>query len=193
VKYALRFALVVTALAFVVGRGSGSAQTMPPATPNPPPAANPADVRSVDAIVVALYDVISGPAEKARDWQRFYSLFTAGGQLVATSRRPDGSKRIRVLTPQEYVTASTPGMARRGFFEHEIGRTGETFNGIAQVFSAYESRWTLADPQPFERGVNSIQLYTDGVRWYIVSVFWAGDDASHPIPERYLGKHDTGG
>jgi len=95
-----------------------------------------------------------------------------------------------VATPSP--PASAPVMARMGFFEREIGRTGESFNGIAQVFSAYESRYALADAQPFERGINSIQLYNDGTRWYIVSVFWAGADAANPVPERYLGKHDTG-
>jgi hypothetical protein len=171
------------------------AQTAPApvVAPTAIPPANPADVQSVDAIVAALYDVISGPGEKVRDWNRFYSLFNVGGRLIATGTRANGTKFIRVLTPVEYVTASAPAMARAGFFERETGRTGETYNGISQVFSAYESRNAPTDANPIESGINSIQLYNDGTRWYIVSVFWAGASNGAPVPQRYLGKHDTGG
>jgi hypothetical protein len=37
------------------------------------PKANPADVHSVNAILAALYDVISGPAGQPRDWTRMRS------------------------------------------------------------------------------------------------------------------------
>ena len=33
------------------------------------------DTTSPDAIIAALYDVISGPAGQARDWDRFRGLF----------------------------------------------------------------------------------------------------------------------
>ncbi|MFB3112623.1 MAG: hypothetical protein ACE10G_11370, partial [Gemmatimonadales bacterium] len=39
------------------------------------PPADPADVESVDAIVAAVYDVISGAAGQERDWDRMRSLF----------------------------------------------------------------------------------------------------------------------
>jgi len=193
-----RLMRVVSGLAAVVLVGFACAAVraqsspVPASTPSPIPAANPADVASADAIIAALYDVISGPGEKPRDWNRFYSLFTRGGRLIATGARADGRKFARTLTPEEYVTASAPVIARKGFFEREIGRTGETYNGISQIFSAYESRYSLADPAPFESGINSIQLYNDGTRWYIVSVFWAGASGGSPIPPKYLGKHDTG-
>jgi hypothetical protein len=38
------------------------------------PAANPADVNSMDAIIAAVYDVISGPAGKKRNWDRMRSF-----------------------------------------------------------------------------------------------------------------------
>ena len=53
-----------------------------------PPRANPADVASVDAIIAALYDVISGPAGQARDWTRFRSLFVPGARLIPTIHPP---------------------------------------------------------------------------------------------------------
>src|SRR5690242_10349671 len=62
-----------------------------------PPSANPADVTSPDAILAALYDVISGPAEKPRDWNRFRSLFLPGARLVPTGTDPKGGERARSI------------------------------------------------------------------------------------------------
>ena len=41
----------------------------------------------MDAVIAALYDVISGPAGKKRDWNRMRSLFIPEGRLIATARR----------------------------------------------------------------------------------------------------------
>ena len=48
--------------------------------------ADPADVESIDAIITAAYDVISGPAGKKRDWDRERSLFIPGARLIPTTR-----------------------------------------------------------------------------------------------------------
>ena len=37
-------------------------------------------------------------------------------------------------------------------------------SAIAHVFSTYESRRAAADPTPFQRGINGIQLLFDGHR-----------------------------
>ncbi|MFN2317997.1 MAG: hypothetical protein ABR551_10860 [Gemmatimonadales bacterium] len=148
--------------------------------------ANPADVASIDAIITALYDVISGPAGQARDWARFHTLFADGARLIPTAIRPDGSRVMMVWTPQEYVERAGVNLERNGFFEREIGRSTEEFGQIAHVFSAYDSKRTLADAEPFARGINSIQLRHDGTRWYVVTIFWDSERADNPIPSRYL-------
>lgn len=160
-----------------------AAQAAPAATTPP---ARPADVASVDAILAALYDVISGPAGQPRDWDRFRSLFVPGARLIPTGRRADGSHAMRVLTPEDYINTSGPLLERNGFFEREIGRTVEEFGGIVHAFSAYDSRRTSNDAEPFARGINSIQLVHDGARWWIVTVFWASEGPNQPLPERYL-------
>ncbi len=162
--------------------------TAPAVLPAQAPAARPADVASIDAILTALYDVISGPAGQARDWDRFYSLFADGARLIPTAIRPDGSRFMMVWTPQEYVERAGAGLERNGFFEKEIGRVTEEFGQIAHVFSAYDSKRTLADPEPFARGINSIQLRHDGTRWYVLTVFWDSERPDNPIPSRYLGR-----
>ncbi len=152
-----------------------------------PPPARSADVSSVDAILAALYDVISGPAGQKRDWDRFHSLFLPEhGRLINTGRSADGTVRYRVMTPADYVASSGPVLERDGFFETEIHRVQETFGNVTHAFSTYESRRTAADRTPFARGINSIQLFDDGTRWYVVTVFWDSERPDNPIPGRYL-------
>jgi hypothetical protein len=149
--------------------------------------ADPADVSSQDAIVAALYDVISGPAGQERDWDRFRSLFIPeNARLVATGVGPQGNPGYNVFTPDGYREAAS-GALLQGFFEVELGRVTEEFGNVAHVFSSYASRRADDDPEPFQRGINSIQLFHDGSRWWIVSVMWDSERPGNPIPDRYLG------
>jgi len=150
------------------------------------PAAKPADVSSRDAIVTALYDSISGPAGD-RNWDRFRSLFIPQAQLIATFKKKDGTLTYRAVTVQGYIDGADKYFKEHGFFEREISRKVETFGSITHIFSTYESRET-ADGKPFERGINSIQLFNDGSRWWVVDVYWTGETPDTPIPERYLTK-----
>ncbi len=150
------------------------------------PAARPADVASIDAIVAALYDVISGAAGAPRDWDRMRSLFAPEGRMGAVGMRPDGSYVLRALTPEDYISRNTKAFATMGFFETELARTTETFGQIAHVFSTYEARHAKDDAKPFMRGVNSIQLIHDGKRWYVLNLIWRAEDSKLQLPERYL-------
>lgn len=149
--------------------------------------ANPADVGTLDGIVHAVYDVISGPAGQARDWGRFRSLFYDGARLIPTGRR-DGVGIARPWTVGEYIAQAGPGLERGGFFEREIGRVTERYGNIVHFMSAYESRRNADDPAPFQRGVNSFQLFYDGTRWWVITIFWQAESPDTPIPERLLGK-----
>jgi hypothetical protein len=180
------------ALAFLISVGGMEALRAQTPTPTPqaaaqpaPPAANPADVATMDSTIAALYDVISGPPGK-RDWDRFRSLFVPGARLIPTGRRQTGEVGSRVLTPDEYVQRSAPLLEKNGFFEREISRRVEKFGNIAHVFSTYESRRAKDDAKPFARGINSIQLMNDGKRWWIVTVFWQAEDEKNPLPAEYL-------
>jgi hypothetical protein len=166
-----------------------AAQTPQPPPPHPlligVPAADPADVASVDAIVEALYAVISGPAGQARDWNRMRSLFLPGGRLMPTLRRPDGAVGVRVMEVNDYIALSGPQLERVGFHEREIARRTEQYGHIAHVFSTYEGR--METEPTVIRGINSIQLVSDGSRWWIVTVFWEAETPDNPLPDRYLG------
>lgn len=178
----LSHALLATAL-------SAAMMTATPASAQDtaaPPAAAPADVASPDAIIGALYDVISGAAGEARDWDRMRSLFVPDARLIPTGARGDGTRAHRIMSVEEYIGASGPTLERDGFFEIETHRVTEQFGNILHAFSTYESRRTEQDEQPFMRGINSIQLFDDGTRWWIVNVFWDAERPDNPIPAKYL-------
>ncbi len=146
----------------------------------------PSDVSSMDSILVALYDVISGPAGQQRDWDRMRALFVPGAKLIPAVYRPDSVPSLRLWTVEEYITRVGPRLEEGGFFEREIARQVERYGGVVHVFSTYESRRKADDPKPFVRGINSIQLWHDGQRWWIVNIYWEGERPSNPIPAKYL-------
>lgn len=147
--------------------------------------ARPADVASVDSIVAALYDTISGPAGKARDWDRLRSLFRADGRMVVHSMNKEGALNTRVLSIEDYIARTTPVFAKEGFYESELARKSEEFGQMAHVFTTYEARRAPGE-QPFVRGINSIQLVNDGQRWWISQLLWQPESDRNPLPERYL-------
>jgi len=148
--------------------------------------ANPKDVESAEALVAALYNVISGPAGEKRNWERMRTLFLPEGKLMATGKKPDGTMGKRIMTVEDYVATSGPFLEKEGFFEREIGRRTEQFGSVVHVFSTYDSKRKLTDEKPFMRGINSIQLWNDGKRWWIVSVFWQAETPDNPIPKKYI-------
>ena len=149
--------------------------------------AEPADVVSIDAIITAAYDAISGPAGKKRDWDRERSLYYPGARLIPTSR-PGASKGLapQTLDVDGFIARVEPYFAEHGFFEKEIARRTEQFGHIAHVWSTYESRHNEEDSEPFMRGINSIQLFHDDYRWWIVNIYWQQESVEDPIPEKYL-------
>lgn len=148
-----------------------------------PPAAQLADVSTPEAIVAALYDVISGPAGQQRNWDRLRSLFAAGARMVPSSAGPNAG--FRALTPDEYIARGQKTLLEHGFHEREIHRTVERFGPVVHVFSTYEARRD-GDTDPFVRGVNSIQLVHDGSRWWILNLAWSAETPEQKLPAKYL-------
>ena len=152
------------------------------------PTADPVDVSTIDALLGSLYDVISGDAGEARDWDRFRSLFHPEfGRLMPL--RPDPAKGtwdVASMTPDEYVAQAERWTQRQGFHEREVAREVERFGGIAHVWSTYEGFDAKNAATPFVRGINTIQLMQDGARWWILSIGWDAEREDQPLPPRYL-------
>lgn len=144
------------------------------------------DVGSMEAILAAVYESISGPAGQKRDWDRMRSLFVPGARLIPAVYRPDSAPTLRMLEVEQYITTVGPRLEANGFFEREVAHRTERYGGVVHVFSTYESRRLASDPKPFARGINSFQLWYDGKRWWIVTIYWEAERPDNPIPERYL-------
>jgi hypothetical protein len=160
-----------------------------PATPTPPVVkeANPADVGSLDSIMKAVYEVISGDAGQKRDWDRFRSLFHKDAKLIPSGKNAQtGVTGARFLTPEDYVTRSGPMLEKNGFHERELARKVDQYGNIAQVFSTYHAFKAKDDKEPFMRGINSFQLMNDGKRWWVINIFWLAETPDNPLPKEYL-------
>lgn len=150
-----------------------------------PPAA---DAQTIESTLVTLYALISGPAGKPRDWERFRALFIPGARLIPTNRAihdGTGGHPPDVMDVETFIRGTTSVLESMGFEERQISMRVERFGCVAHAWSTYESRHA-ADEAPFARGINSIQLYHDGARWWVVTVFWDSERADNPIPAVYL-------
>jgi len=190
-KYRVLAVALLAVFAFAAASLSASSgeQEKPAALPAQAavaPPANPKDVESIDAIMAALYNVISGPAGD-RDWDRFRSLFLPEARMGAVRKKPDGSFTASSFTPDGYVERAAKYFKEKPFFESELSRKTEQFGQEAHVFSTYESR-TAPGEKPFARGINSLQLFNDGKRWYVVSIFWDEERPENQLPQKYLSK-----
>lgn len=142
------------------------------------------NLTTIDGTLEALYGSISGEKGEERDWKTFRRLFVEGARLIPSGKNQQGELAHRVMTPEDYIEQSGPYLVQNGFFEEEIHRETDRFGQIAQVFSTYTSRNTQGGPL-IARGINSIQLFHDGNRWWVVTIMWAGEREDLPIPKAY--------
>ncbi|MFZ6800120.1 hypothetical protein [Undibacterium sp. Di24W] len=149
------------------------------------PAARIADVQSIDGIVAALYDVISGGIGQPRDWNRMRSLFIPEARIMAISPKRDSKDLgLRILSISDYIANSGPVLIETGFREKEISRKTEQWGELAQVFTTYET--VMDKDKATKRGINSVQLMYDGTRWWIISLLFEAERPTLTLPEKYL-------
>jgi hypothetical protein len=167
--------------AALAGQAAAPGGLVAQAAPSDPAAGY--DLASVDATVEALYASITGPSWSPRDWDLFrYLMHPTAGRLISVDQNPAGDAVHRVMTPEEFVSVADAGMVGQGFFERELGFTQERFGNVVHRFSAYDSKRALDDPEPFSRGINSIQLLWHEGRWWIVTILWDRERPDNPIP-----------
>jgi hypothetical protein len=146
------------------------------------------DVNDIQSILTALYEVISGPANEARDWERFIYLFAADGKLIPTTKSGETVGYV-YWSPQDYVDLFTSRRGTTDFYEFEINRVVEQYGAIAHVWSTYELRQS-PNGEATNRGINSIQLLKTPERWYIMNVFWSSENEGYALPEDYVIRRD---
>jgi hypothetical protein len=146
------------------------------------------DVGSIEAIVSAVYDVISGPKGQPRDWGRMRSLFAPGARLIpCLPKGDDGRVAIRMMSLEDYISRSGPILEQRGFVERQVACRIDRFGHMAQVFSTYETR-SDGKEAIAGRGINMMHLLWDEKRWWVVTIMWDAESPAQPIPADYDAK-----
>ena len=142
------------------------------------------NLTTVNELIQTLYSTISGPLGKDRDWETFRTLFANEARMYIAVPNKDSGTVLRVLTPEQYIERNKTRLADMGFSETEIHRTTESYGAITHVFSTYESHFTNPNnEEETVKGINSIQLFYDGTRYYILTICWDADSKNIPVPE----------
>ncbi len=145
------------------------------------PPASSQDVHSIDAIMVAIYASISGPAGP-RDWDRLRSLMLPKGRLTESIVDAQGRNTLRQWSVEEFIADTSPLFAAQPFYEKALVNKVQRFGNVAQVFTSYASR-SAPDSRPFQRGINSMQLVYDGKRWWVLSILWDIERKGNALPK----------
>jgi hypothetical protein len=145
------------------------------------------DTASIETLVAALYESISGPAGVPRDWDRLRRLFHPGARLLRTEVDAGGGVRLNAMSVEEFIAMATPFFGANAFYEREIARKVDRFGHIAQGFSTYEASAHPGGGAELGRGINSMQLWFDGTRWWVMSLLWDDERPGNAIPADYAG------
>src|SRR5260370_24999971 len=94
------------------------------------------DGDSVDTMVRAVYDVISGPAG-TRDWTRFRLLFADGARMIPVRMTPEGPAPA-LTSVEDYITRAGASFEKNAFYESEVARRAGTFGNIPHGVSTHE-------------------------------------------------------
>jgi hypothetical protein len=178
---------VLCAVGLLASAPSAPSQTQPKTHVEVPIlAANPDDVGSIEKIVKASYETISGGVGVPRQWGRERSLDDPNARFVGVFV----DAKTGAVTPwstndQEYADQTDALFVKDGFTEHELAHKIYRYGNVATVLSSYEGK-ALSTGKVASRGVNIFQLYYDGKRWWILSVVWDDERPSNPIPVELL-------
>lgn len=137
---------------------------------------------TLDALIKALDEAVSGPANKDRTC--FRDLFLADARLIPIRIAADGTATPRTLTVQDWIDA----VAKRGsnvFYERQVKVKTEVYGHMAHLWSTYETR-TTPDGKAEVRGINSIQAIYDGSRWRVMEIVWQAETPTELVPKQYL-------
>jgi hypothetical protein len=167
--------LAIVVSGFAAPQGEKKAHVERPIIP-----ARPEDVSTIEGIVKASYETISGGVGVARDWGRDRTLFDPNSRSVAIHvDAKTGAIKTESMTEQDFADRSDASLVKGGFTESEIKHVIKRYGNVATVLSSYEGS---NNGKVAERGVNIFQLYFDGKRWWILSMVWDEERPDNPIP-----------
>jgi hypothetical protein len=139
------------------------------------------DVKTIDALIKASYEVVSGEKGAQRQWERDHYLH----HPKAIYSYFDREKQEQVsMTLQEFHKKTDEMVFGTAFYENEVNREARIFGNIAHVWSTYETRLEKGGKVE-RRGINSIQLIFENNRWHIISWTFCGETDKNIIPKTF--------
>ena len=144
-------------------------------------AADPDDVATIDALIEAYYESVSGHPG-SRDGERMLSLFIEGGKISVglTGDEPTHELAEDYLRTERFLTLT------EDFFEREISRDTQRFGNMANVISTYGISDAMENTNYTARGVTVFQLLRHSDRWWILSTMWQRESPEYPLPAELL-------
>jgi len=124
------------------------------------------DVETIDGILQAYYEVVSGPAGESADLERDRTLHHPGAWIAIANVDTTGKPVITIMTLDEFHGDNIP--RQEGFWEWETDRIIKRSGNMVHVWSSYAASRTQGG-EPFTRGINSITLFHNGERWWIMN------------------------
>jgi hypothetical protein len=121
------------------------------------------DVKSIDAIIKAYYEVASGSSQEPWEFERDKYIHSENAHIIFLYENGEAES----LTLEAFHIEL--GLSeRKSSYEQELKRKVSQFGNIVQVWSAYELR-NEPETTTNNRGLVSIQLHYEQGRWWIDS------------------------
>ncbi len=144
------------------------------------------DVKSIESLTQAYYDCVSGPIGQVRDFDRLRNLFHPDAQLTYSYWSAEENKHKLLHMDIEAYIKKLDYLDKKGFYEEEIFSKVDTYGAISQTISTY--KFWMEDQTAEGRGFSSYNLFFDGSRYWILSMFWQMESEQFPIPDQYLNE-----
>jgi hypothetical protein len=142
------------------------------------------DTSSVEAVLKALYESLTFAEGKVPDLSRFRNLFAPEAPCIRINK----DQSVDRMTVDSFILSFRERIksgALKSFHESEIARKTQRFGQMAHVFSTYQKGINVTDSNQMLRGINSIQHFYAGGRWWIGSLMWMDERPEMPVPLEY--------
>jgi hypothetical protein len=137
-------------------------------------------MNDLDAIIAAMYESVCYEKGGHPDWETDEKIFAAGARMVRINDA--GVFEFDLPSYRENFEQMIASGELPSFWEGEIWRETRLFGDMAHVLSAYETRH-MRGGELLNRGVNSIQLFKRGGRWWISAMIWRREGRDVRIPD----------
>lgn len=144
------------------------------------------DVSSINGLIKAFYEVVSGEAGEKRQWERDEFIHNPKAIYTYLSNESGDLKQV-TLSLKDFHKETENMVLETAFYENEINREVKIFGNIAHVWSTYETRLEK-NGKVERRGINSIQLFYSNEKWEIISLTFDRETQNNKIPQTFNPK-----